>query len=274
MIASYGALATTFVGFLAHVFLSHALITVGLYQPHTSEWCGSGGDSGHQGEWRWWPKANDAPSYSKDDLLNGSADVLAQSLPYVRHEFISVLRYEIEPGVYDGGFASTLESLVQDVVFDLAVEARVHTQSKFSRYLSPRRYVEVISAPLDALFISDLFAAEGAALRAAASAEDDRTFFRLITLWSAYMHKLGSSTLVYHTLRHLDAMALAASAGLRDEVSKHQQSVLCTASRARHDYRDVNNGVTDQEIYDSVRGLICHMRYDLTLAVYRTSSPP
>ena len=60
------------------------------------------------------------------------------------------------------------------------------------------------------------------------------------------MHKLGSSTLVYHTLRYLDAMALAASAGLRDEVTRHQQRVLCTASRARYEYRDVNNGVTDQ----------------------------
>lgn len=239
-----------------------------MYQPHTSGWCASGGDSVHQGEWKWWPKAKHAQSYSKDDLLNGSADVLAQSLPHVRHEFISVLRYEVEPGVYDGGFASTLESLVRSVVFDLAVEARVHTQSEFPRYLSLRRYVEVISSPLDVLSISDLFAAEGAVLRAAVSAEDERTFFRLITLWSAYMHKLGSSTFVYHTLRHLDAMALAASAGLRDEVSKHQQSVLCTASRARNDYRDVNKGVTDQEFYDSVRCLMCYVYHYLTLAVH------
>ena len=266
-------LATTFVGFLGRLFPSHALTTVGLYQPHTSGWCDSGGDSSHPGEWKWWPKANDAQSHSKDDLLEGSADVLAQSLPYVRHEFITVLEHEIKPGVYDGGYASTTESLVQDVVFDLAVEARVHTESEFARYLSPRRYVEVIASPLDTTFISDLFAAEGAALKAAASSEDDRTFFRLMTLWSAYMHKLGSSTLVYHTLRYLDAMALAASAGLRDEVTRHQQRVLCTASRARYEYRDVNNGVTDQEFYDSVRGPICHTLPALTSAVHRTSPP-
>lgn len=205
-------------------------------------------------------------------MLDGSADVLAQSLSFVRNEFFAVLRHEIEPGLYDGGYAAATEALVQDVVFDLAVEARVHTESESVRYLSPRRYVEVISAPLDTMFISDLFAAEGAALKAAASSEDDRTFLRLMTLWSAYMHKLGSSTLVYHTLRYLDDMALAASAGLRDEVIRHQQRVLCTASSARYRYRDVNNGVTDQEFYDSVCGPIHHAFRLLTLAVHRTPS--
>ena len=39
--------------------------------------------------------------------------MLAQSLPYVLHDFVSIMRYEIEPGVYDAELASTFEPLVE-----------------------------------------------------------------------------------------------------------------------------------------------------------------
>ena len=197
--------------------------------------------------------------------------MLAQSLPYVLHDFVSIMRYEIEPGVYDAELASTFESLVEQVVFDLATEARVYLQSSRARYLSLRRYVEVIAAPLDKSFISDLFAAEGAVLRAAASSVDDRTFFRLITLWSAYMHKLGSSNLVYHVLRYLDLMAVSSSAGRGHEVTKHKQRVLCTAELARYVYRSVNKGYSEQEFFDSVRA---HTRYSFLFLTPHSARNP
>jgi hypothetical protein len=223
-------------------------------------------------DWQNWPKETIGQTYSKENLLNGSADVLVQSLPYVQHEFVSILRYETEPGVYDGELAATLEELVQEVVLNLATESRVYLVDLGAMYLPLRRHIEVIVAPLDKSSILDLFAAEGAVLRAAASSGDDRTFFRLITLWSAYMHKLGSSTLVYHTLRYLDLMAFAASAGRRHVVAEYQQRVLCTASRARYAYRNVNKGVTDQKFYDSVRIPSCHVIAALTLIVHQASS--
>jgi hypothetical protein len=237
-----------------------------LYQPHLSAWCETAGNPTYPGEWKNWPEAADGRKYSKDDLLDGSADLLAQSLPFVLRHFVSILRYELKPGVYGADLASTYEALAKQVTIELATDARVHLESPRPRYLSPRRYVEVMDAPLEKDVISDLFAAEGAALRAATGCDDNRTFFRLMTLWSAYMHKLGSSTHVYHVLRYLDSMAVASSVGRRHDVLKQKQRVLCTAALARFPFRIVNKGVVDQEFFDSVSKNPNRFHHGLTFA--------
>jgi hypothetical protein len=229
-----------------------ALTSVGSYSPNTELSCGSTALATHPGEWKNWPEQGDRRRLCRSYLLDGSADILAQSLPFVLQHYVSILRYEAEPGVYDKDPDNDFEEDEEKATCRLAAEAEVHLEGTRPRILSKRRYVELLDLPLDKHSVSDLMSAEAGVLNTAAGCDDPKKFVRLIVLWSAYMNKLGAQTYVYYVLCELEDMARAWSEGNYEEQFKRRNLVLSTSAKAREPFQQYYKSVFSDPYLEKV----------------------
>jgi hypothetical protein len=235
------------------------LTFVGFYSPKAKGSCDISGFATHPGEWKSWTEQGDGCKLRRSYLLDGSADILMQSLPFVLEHFASILRYEVEPGVFDVSSGGSFEEDRERETFRIAAEAKVQLEDTRPRILSKRRYVELLGLPLDEQSVSDLMSAEAGLLNTAAGCDDVKMFLRLIVLWSAYMHKLGAQTYVYYVLCELEAMARAWSEGDYEEQFRRKNFVLSTSAMARDPFREYYKTVFSDPYLEKVRhfDLLC-----------------
>jgi hypothetical protein len=177
---------------------------------------------------------------------------LMQSLPFVQKHFVSILRYEVEPGVFGVSPGDSFEEDRERETLRIAAEAKVHLEGTRPRILLKRRYVELLDVPLDEQSVSDLMSAEAGVLNTAAGCDDVKMFLRLIVLWSAYMHKLGAQTYVYYVLCELEAMARAWSDGDYEEQFKRRNFVLSTSALARRPFHKIYKDVFSDPYLEKV----------------------
>lgn len=230
----------------------HTVLTyVGSYSPKSKGPCAITGQYWPD-EWKNWPEQGDRRRLCRSYLLDGSPDILAQSLPFVLQHYVSILRYEVEPGVYGTDPHNFSEEDGEQATCRLAAEAEVHLESTRPRILSKRRYVELLDLPLDKHSVSDLMSAEAGVLNTAAGCDDPRMFFRLIVLWSAYMHKLGAQTYVYYALCELEEMATAWNNDNYEEQFKRRNLVLSTSAKAREPFQQYYKSVFSDPYLEKV----------------------
>lgn len=227
----------------------------GFYSPDSRGSCDPNGPVVAHGEWMTWPEQSDRRKLCRSYLLDGSADILTQSMPYLLDNFGSILRYEAEPGVYGTDSGSDFEEDDEKAACLLAAAAEVHLESTRPRVLSHRRYVEVLALPLDVDSVSDLLNAEATTLNSAAGAEDVKLFLRLMLLWSGYIGKLGARTYVYYALCELEAMAKAWSHGDTEEQFKRKNLVLSTSALAREPFQQYHKGVFSDPYLEKVNNV-------------------
>lgn len=158
-------------------------------------------------------------------------------------ELSELLSYEVEPGEFGTDPACAFEENQEAGVCSLAMKAEVHLEDVRPRVLPSARYVELLDTPFNRNSVSDILAAEGSLLSAASRCEETRSFLRLMMLWSAYAHKIGSATFVYYTLCFLDEMADSWRKGDDDEVFNFRKKALATTVLARHPFRGVCKSV-------------------------------
>lgn len=229
------------------------LTFVGSYSPKAKGLCDISAPATYPGEWKSWTEQGDRRELCRSYLLDGSADILMQSLPFVLQHFVLISQYEVQPGVFGVSPGGSFEEDDERATCRLAAEAGVHLEGTRPRILSKRRYVELLDLPLDKYSVSDVFSAEAGVLNTAAGCDDARMFLRMMVLWSAYMHKLGAQTYVYYVLCELEAMARAWSKGDYEEQFKRRNLVLSTSAMAREPFQQYHKRVFSDPYLEKVR---------------------